>query len=272
MSPSQSVGGTAVDIRTYRLRPEEQARIADLIALLPSSAGRSVLDVGARDGYISCLLTSSFEQVTALDLQRPNIPNEKVTAVQGDVTCLQFSDNQFDTVVCAEVLEHIPSQMLQKACSEIARVARHAVLIGVPFKQDTRIGRTKCQSCGRRNPPWGHVNTFDERRLIGLFPGLQVERQSFVGENRSRTNFLSVFLMDLAGNPDGTYDQEECCVFCNAKLKSPPERTFLQKVATKFASIIDRIQQPFVTSHPNWIHVRFSKVNAPQCLPDQDAH
>ena len=160
-----------------------------------------MLDIGARDGYFSQLLTEYFDEVTALDLEKPDFSFPRVTTVAGDATNLQFADDSFDCVFCAEVLEHIPD--VAQACREIARVARHEILIGVPYKQDTRLGRTTCQSCGRKNPPWGHLNRFDERRLAKLFPGLSVEASSFVGSARSETNPLSTMLMDVAGNPWG---------------------------------------------------------------------
>lgn len=247
-----------MDISKSRERPVEQERIADLLEL--ASKGRSsVLDIGARDGYISRLLTSSFQQVVALDLDTSDIQHERITCVIGDVTNLQFSDNQFNTVVCAEVLEHIPSDCLQRACDEIARVARDNVIIGVPYREDTRVGRTTCYSCGRKNPPWGHVNAFDEKRLKKLFPNLRVERFSYVGTKRSRTNPLSALLMDLAGNPYGTYDQEEGCVSCGANLKSPPQRTLMKRSVTVIAFLLQRIQESFLSPQPNWIHVHFRK-------------
>jgi len=246
-----------MDLHKVRKSSKEQQRIADLLAMMP--AGRLVLDVGARDGYISCLLTSSFEHVVALDLERPQIGHERVTAVAGDVTCLRFPDNSFDTVLCAEVLEHIPSPLLRKACDEIARVARQHVLIGVPYMQDIRVGRTKCCLCAKANPPWGHVNVFDENRLRGLFPRLALERVSFVGKKKSRTNCLSAFLMDLAGNPFGVYDQEERCIFCGAKLEPPAEIGLPQRVLARAAFLIRRVHEPFTSPHPNWLHALFVK-------------
>jgi hypothetical protein len=249
-------------LASSRDRPEERARIEDLLALIP--VGRtSILDVGARDGYISCLLASSFREVVALDLERPQVPDGRVTTVKGDVTCLQFSDNAFDSVVCAEVLEHIPSKLLQKACDEITRVARHHVVIGVPFKQDIRVGRTTCYSCGKKNPPWGHVNVFDEERLKELFSRLRLGGISFVGERKSRTNALSALLTDLAGNPYGTYDQEESCIHCGARLLPPPPRTLLQRVFTKLGFCMWRAQQPFVSPEPAWVHVLLNKPGTP---------
>jgi SAM-dependent methyltransferase len=243
----------AIDLDVYRASAAEQERIADLMRLLPAHGG-SVLDVGARDGYITKLLAQRFANVIALDLARPAVSDPKVTCVEGDVTHLEFGDDSVEYVVCAEVLEHIPGGKLQRACAELARVAQKAILIGVPFRQDLRFGRTVCGKCGAINPPWGHVNAFDERKIVALFAGWRVREWSYVGKTRERTNFVSALLMDLAGNPFGTYDQEERCVHCGAQLIGPPRRSFPQKVATRIAWALSSVQQRFAPERPKWMH------------------
>lgn len=241
-----------------RHRQIEQMRINDLMQLVPES-GNSVLDVGARDGYLSIRLAEFFDSVTALDLTEPSIDHQKIRCVAGDVTCFDFADNTFDVVFCAEVLEHIPAPGLQKACAELIRVARQSVIIGVPYQQDIRIGRTTCISCGRKNPPWGHANRFDTNRLQQLFSGMTVTKTSFVGVNDDATNALSCWLMDLAGNPYGTYEQDEPCLYCYAKLHMPPTRNLPQKILTKLACYINNLQKPLIKPHANWIHLLFVK-------------
>lgn len=242
----------------YRASPAEQQRIADLFALLPSH-GYAAIDIGARDCYLARKLAERFEKVVALDLERPEVEHPGIEPIAGNVVRLPFADNQFDAVLCAEVLEHIPGHLLAKACSEIARVAKDKVVIGVPYRQDLRCGRTTCQSCGKSNPPWGHVNCFDENRLKSLFSTLVLERVSFVGTSKASTNPLSAALLDYAGNPFGTWQQEEPCVYCGASIGLPAERSLSQRLATRGAFILNKIQARFVTSRGNWIHVLFSK-------------
>jgi SAM-dependent methyltransferase len=248
------------DIKKYRESDQEKARTDDLVRLLPRGR-RSVLDIGARDGHFSQLLTEYFDEVTALDLEKPDFSLQRVTPVAGDATRLQFADNSFDCVFCAEVLEHIPD--VAQACREIARVARHEVLVGVPYKQDTRVGRTTCQSCGCENPPWGHVNRFEEKGLIRLFAGLRLVSMSFVWSNREVTNFISAFLMDLAGNPWGTYDQDEPCIHCGARLVAPAYMSLSSKICAGIAARITNVQSALTKPHANWIHMVLQKdVNA----------
>jgi ubiquinone/menaquinone biosynthesis C-methylase UbiE len=99
-----------------------------------ASSGQNALDIGARDGHFSKLLTEYFRPVFALDLEKPSIKHKNVECVQGDVTNLDFPDNQFDFVFCAEVLEHIPTNLLEKACFDLSRVSKQYLLIGVPYR------------------------------------------------------------------------------------------------------------------------------------------
>jgi len=241
-----------------RMQPVEQDRINSLMSLVPKGSS-SILDVGSRDGFLARKLLDYTEKVTALDLVEPDIQHERITSLQGDVTSLKLDDDSFDVVFCAEVLEHIPSHLLEQACNELKRVSKKYIVIGVPYKQDIRHSRTTCGKCGEINPPWGHVNSFDENRIQSLFRNLNIVNVTFVGESNEITNSLSTFLMDLAGNPYGTYHQDEPCVGCDSVLENPIERTFIQKVFTKLAIKINVVQNFFAKSHANWIHVLIEK-------------
>jgi len=245
-----------INLEQLRTSEREQERTKDLLRILPKGR-RSVLDIGARDGHFSRLLTQYFPEVTALDLQKPTFEIPGVATVQGDATKLEFASNSFDCVFCAEVLEHIPN--VQAACSEIMRVARHEIIIGVPFQQDTRLGRTTCRSCGKINPPYGHVNSFTEAKLERLFSGRRIISKSFVGVNKSATNALSTFLLDLAGNPWSPYDQEEPCGHCGANLVAPLNRSTGQRICSGIALRLNALQSRFKRPHGNWIHLVFSK-------------
>lgn len=249
------------DLLAYRASDSEQSRIADLFALVPAR-GACALDIGARDGYLSKRLADRFGRVVALDLERPRIDHPRIECVAGDVTRLAYGDGAFDLVLCAEVLEHIPPDRLAQACAEIARVTRGVAVIGVPYRQDLRACRTTCRACGRTNPSWGHLNRFDESVLDRLFAGMTPVRRSYVGTSTLRTNGVSTWLMDLAGNPFGSWDQEEPCVHCGAPIGEPPPRGPVQRGATRVADLLNRLQATVQRPHANWIHVAFAKREA----------
>jgi hypothetical protein len=235
----------------------EQERIRDLFRLMPMR-GKTALDIGARDGYLSLRLAQRFENVTALDLEMPSIAHPAVTCVRGNAAQLEFADRSFDLVLCAEVLEHIPPAMLRKVCAELARVTRGHLLIGVPYDQDTRLGRTTCRSCGGKNPPYAHVNIFNELNMEMLFPTLKPVKTVLVGKTQKRTNRLSALLNDWAGNPYGTYGQEEGCVHCGRKLEAPGRRSFFERACGAAAHHLNAAQAWVQPRQANWIHVLYS--------------
>lgn len=241
-----------------REAPREQARIDSLMRLVPASGARA-LDVGARDGYLSVKLAERYGTVTALDLTMPRIEHPRVVNVAGNAASMAFPDASFDLILCAEVLEHIPSPDLEHACAEISRVAASDVVIGVPYREDIRVGRTTCRGCGKHNPPWGHVNSFDEQRLNGLFPDLEVAEVDFVGESRVRTNRLATWLMDRAGNPYGSYGQLECCTHCGSRMSAQDRVGLPARILASLALRITALWSRFAAPHGNWMHVRFRK-------------
>lgn len=247
-----------MNLSEYRASPKEQARTSDLVRLFQAS-GKVALDIGARDGHFSRLLADRFDLVFALDLSEPAIVHPRVRCVKGNALALEFDDASIDFVLCAEVMEHIPTELLSTVCRELARVSRGMILIGVPYKQDTRVGRTTCYSCGKKNPPWGHVNIFDELRIAAMFPMFRVQDISYVGSTTERTNWLSMYLMDLAGNPYGTYNQEEPCINCGAQLLNPPTRTIGKKLLTRLGFWAKNASNAFASARPNWIHVLLAK-------------
>lgn len=245
------------DLARQRSSANEQLRISDLMQLTPR--GESLLEIGARDCYITRKLTALYPHVTALDLTRPEIDEPGITPVQGDVTALDFTDGAFDTVFCTEVLEHIPPQKLEQACREIERVTSRYAVIGVPYRQDLRANRTRCAHCGKVNPTTGHLNRFDRKTLIALFPDMEICALRLVGKGQAVTNPLSVWIYRMCGYPYGSYDQEEGCIHCGAKLI----RLSINRVewaACFIARALNQIQYKlYGVRKPIWIHILFKK-------------
>jgi SAM-dependent methyltransferase len=254
------------ELRAYREHPREVERVERLFGLMARS-GPQALDVGARDGHLSLLLAERFDHVVALDLNLPDITHPRVECVVGDAAQLRYADQSFHTVVCAEVLEHIPPALLPGVCRELVRVAAHHVVIGVPFRQDPRVACCTCRTCGTINPPWGHVNSFDLERLVGLMHGLVPVKVDFVGRTRAATNAVSAGLLRFAGNPYGTYDQHEPCIQCGQRLLPPAPRNLAQKVATRLAVWGNVVQTALTPWRGNWMHVLFEREPARGLAP-----
>jgi hypothetical protein len=240
-----------MDLAQYHISKRERDRITDLLTLTPTV--KTILDIGSRDGLITSELAKRGASVTALDLESPQI--EGVTCVAGDAIELLFADRSFDLVFCAELLEHLAEFIA--AAGEISRVASRYVVIGAPYKQDLTFCRSTCRNCGRSNPAWGHINSFDETKLYSLFPAFRPIRTSFVGNAETRRSKAATVLMEFAGNPYGTYEQQEPCIHCGAKLEAPAQISLSQRAICKLAFIARRFVKAEI--HPNWIHVLFER-------------
>ncbi|WP_328399062.1 class I SAM-dependent methyltransferase [Streptomyces sp. NBC_00390] len=100
--------------------------------ILGAVAGSTVLEAGTGRGYLSGLLSRSFD-VTGTDIIVPVEVRERyprVTFQEANVESLPFPDDSFDTVVCTHTLEHV--QNLQAAVRELRRVAKDRLIIVVP--------------------------------------------------------------------------------------------------------------------------------------------
>jgi SAM-dependent methyltransferase len=94
---------------------------------------------------------------------------DSAARVISSVDALPFASRSFDVVTCLEVLEHLddPAQ----AVRELARVARHAVVVSVPYEPWFRLGNVLRGKHLRRlgNHP-EHVQHWN-RRSFGKFLG-----------------------------------------------------------------------------------------------------
>ena len=129
----------------------------------------------------------------------------------------------------------------------------------MPFEQDLRAARTRCQRCGTINPPYGHVNRFDYEKLATLFAGLRVVDSDYVAKTQEGTNFLSHMLMRLAGYPWGTYDQDEPCINCGGPVGPAPQRSISARILSSTAVRIDRALRDRRRPRAKWLHMVFAK-------------
>ncbi len=86
-----------------------------------------VLEVGPGGQFVAGYLKSEGLSVTTVDVD-PELGPDIVATVMN----LPFAANSFDTVLCCEVLEHIPFEQVKSALGEIYRVAKRHAVISLP--------------------------------------------------------------------------------------------------------------------------------------------
>jgi ubiquinone/menaquinone biosynthesis C-methylase UbiE len=111
--------------------------VSDVVALSPET----FLDAGCGEGFVArrILDTAPSIDLTGCDvsdraLEIAASANPEARFVTGSIVALPFPDRSFDVVGCFEVLEHLPEDLPRQALSELARVARRAVVLSVPHE------------------------------------------------------------------------------------------------------------------------------------------
>lgn len=114
--------------------PVMKARIEEVVKLV-NGKGKSVLEIGCNEGFLSKALQEDGCFVTAADYSEEQIGKAKemfnIEAVKADINNLPFDDRSFDIAVSGETLEHVQNPF--RALQELFRVAREKVVITIPI-------------------------------------------------------------------------------------------------------------------------------------------
>jgi SAM-dependent methyltransferase len=144
--------------------------------LFERAAPDSLLDVGCGEGVLTYEWAERLGEgrVVGIDLDDPKLraeweqrtrPNLEFRAEEA--TSLSFADGEFDMACAIEVLEHVPEP--EATVAEMARVARHHLLVSVPREPLWRALNVARGAYWRSlgNTP-GHVNHWSRRSFAEL--------------------------------------------------------------------------------------------------------
>lgn len=156
------------------------SRFAATEALIPNGV-KKVVDVGCGNGvFVNRLVVSKPEvEVFAVDRSAKALEFVKCNKTQGEITSIPFPDRYFDCVTCLEVIEHLGVNDFRLALGELARVSNKFIIVSVPFDEKIEESYTKCPSCKSIFNYQLHLQSFGERKFIGLFDQLGYRNVSF---------------------------------------------------------------------------------------------
>ncbi|HUU43233.1 MAG TPA: class I SAM-dependent methyltransferase [Planctomycetota bacterium] len=157
----------------------QEPRYLDTVTFMDRHAlGGKVLEVGSAPGYFTVVLAELGYDVTGVDMDperfRAFIDKHGLNIVKADVETerLPFDDDTFDTVLFAEIIEHLrinPLHALREACRvlkpqgrilvttpNISPVDRIMFVFGRDYQEDPATGFSRLEQLGHM----GHVRLY----------------------------------------------------------------------------------------------------------------
>lgn len=134
-----------------------ETRQAHTLPLLEGTG--SVVEVGSGRGSTLGLLARPHRLLVGIDISPQLLLGARHLGfenVQADAQQLPLASASFELALAQELLEHVADW--QAALDELFRVARHSVIIMVPFRE--WLKHQRCPNCRARVPLYGHVHRF----------------------------------------------------------------------------------------------------------------
>lgn len=149
--------------RTY----EQEGRLGAILSLLNLRETGSILDIGCGVGWLTRQYArEAQDQVIGIDFSEQSIAVARDMAMKEglnnlefqvmDAEELQFENDQFDCIICSEVLEHLLHP--EKALNEMHRVLKHTGQIVVTTPNPWNLNMI-CVAVVRKIKPtaWEHI-------------------------------------------------------------------------------------------------------------------
>lgn len=156
--------------------------------------GHKILDIGCGEGRHTA---QGYEQGNTFCVGADRNPRDLLTSktklelhqqlstakgsswslAAADITRLPFCDASFDTVICSEVMEHIPEE--QKAIAEIIRVLKPGGTLGVSVPRYWPEAICWWLSHDYHNANQGHIRIYRKKDLIAKIVSQGVNYKGF---------------------------------------------------------------------------------------------
>lgn len=194
-------------------------RVETIIEWIDADRPVKVLDAGSGYGFVLRILRDlTNARITGIEVEAERVretrealgDDPRVELMHGDVTRLPFAEATFDTVVCSEVLEHLPDDAA--AARELYRVLKPggSAIVTVPhadypFNWDPinwTLQRLTGRHIGGRTPVSGiwydHQRLYSRQNLIALMESAGFEVEETRGLTHATFPFAHLLLYGIA--------------------------------------------------------------------------
>jgi ubiquinone/menaquinone biosynthesis C-methylase UbiE len=233
--------------------PHERERVQSTAMLVGTPS--SLLDVGCGDGRLLDAVPGARLSV-GVDYSIGPLRLWMGNRCQTTGSALPFADSSFDTVVCTEVLEHLPPPIYELSLREIERVAKSTVVLSVPFEENLRVEMIQCPSCKFEFHAWGHVRTFSMDDLRRIFSTFSIADTVLCGPRVKRPVPALLWFQQKALNRRARWDHG-LCPECGCSFVSQPPENVLTRSIEWLNRRISRLRQD--EGQPRWIVAKYER-------------
>jgi SAM-dependent methyltransferase len=159
----------------------ERDRIDAIVGLLPEDVG-SILDAGCGDGLVANRLHELGYDVVGVDIEANALERLTSSARVGSVDALPAAEGEFDCVLVADVLEHLPRGSFEAALAELTRVAKRYIVVNSPHEESLVIAQTRCSHCLTAFHSSRHTRSISLDDAARWFPLFDLQSSVLCGE------------------------------------------------------------------------------------------
>ena len=213
----------------------------------------TIIDIGCGNGVITNALNKKYKTL-GVDQSEEALRYLEGPKLISSAEKINVEDSSYDLVLSSELLEHLTEEILQSAVKEIKRISKKYILITVPNSENLDQNLVKCSKCQKLFHSYGHLRSFNEEMLIGLFGGGYKVVSGFQEGPWYRIyNNLLLRLRHKYGNQYFNPAHFTLCPFCGNTDFPLKKGNFISKMINGLNSIIAR-------RVPYWFFILFEKV------------
>lgn len=227
-------------------------RLPLLESMIPDGIN-DIIDVGCGNGIITNVLSKKYD-VTGVDSSEKALKFIEGKSVQSQINSISLPDKCADLVLCSEVLEHLPSEVLYKGVEELIRISKKYILISVPNQELLKAYFVECSNCGHKFHATEHVNSFTSKKLANLFePSCNVIS---VKEGGPLVRKYNSTLLHIKQNVGGVYyTPESGIMLCDSCGNTKPSDA-KSNIISKATNLLNRAVS---SKKPYWLFCLFEK-------------
>ena len=172
---------TSTYLKLFKIQKESMKHMenatATLLETIPCDVN-TIVDIGSGPGLVNQYIPY-FYDVLAMDINKEILEQNSRKTCIGDILDIPLQDQSVDMAITCDVLEHLETDKLNQAVSELRRISKKYIYLQVPFNEILRYGVAKCPECGK---VW-HVNFHKNRFTLETLKKYENEEWKIIQVN-----------------------------------------------------------------------------------------